>query len=109
MLKNQIKIGKKVFTVKGEFLPMLRRYKNNKLAKVGYLINCSFCNKELVKEKESFHICSIACKDDFWNKIDPRKRNRNGKNRISDTVNYVSKEHHWSDDDLHDCEYHNKQ
>lgn len=107
MLDNQIKIGKKVWTVNSAYIHLLKRYKHNKKAKVGTVINCSFCKKEFIKEKESYHICSTACKDDFWNKIDPRKRNNNGRNRGQQQ--YILKEPYWSDDDLAGCDYHNKE
>src|SRR5690606_39311056 len=98
MLQNQIKIGKKVFTVKDEYLHWLKRYNHNKKVKVEGKINCVICSKEILKHKPSYVFCSIVCKDDFWNKIDPRKRNNNGKNRGQQHYN----EKHWCDDDLSD-------
>ena len=104
MLHNQIKIGKKVFTVKGEYLNWLRHYKLNKSTKVGSQITCVVCQTKIEKTKPPYVFCGMVCKDDFWNKIDPRKRNNNGRNRGQ--KHYVTK--HWCDDDLADCDYHNK-
>ena len=84
---------------------MLKSYKRNKDEPVGAEIECPVCKTNFIKKKDSHAFCCIPCKDDFWNKVDPRKRNNNGKNRGQ---LYISKEPYWCDDDLADCEYHNK-
>ena len=75
MLENQIKIGKKLFTVNSKYVNWLKKYKQNKKTNVGSNVNCVVCSKEMIKKRESYVFCGLQCKDDFWNKIDPRKRN----------------------------------
>jgi len=105
MLGNQIKIGKKIFTVKKDYLKILRLYKGNKKAAIGVIIKCPSCGLEFKKGKDSHAFCGHPfCKDDFWNKIDPRKRNNNGKNRGQ----RYTVTRHWCDNDMGDCEHHSK-
>ena len=122
MLHNQIKIGKKLFTVKGEYVNWLKKYKHNKTIIVGKKLNCVVCGKEIIKEKQSYVFCGLQCKDDFWNKIDPRKRNskrvsavnrrRNEWLKGSDNhkTSYDNRNENWctQGDDLEACGYHNK-
>ena len=53
---------------------METRYKSNKEAKVGTLIECAFCGKEIKKKSYQSQFCSNKgsgnCKDRFWNRMD---------------------------------------
>lgn len=75
MLRNQIKIGKRVVCVNKAHISMLVAYKHNKKLPINTTIKCCVCNTEFVKAKDNHVFCNIeTCKDSFWNKIDPRKR-----------------------------------
>ena len=107
MQKNQIRIGGRLFTVKKEYVSMLSQYKKSKQIEVGENINCVVCSSEFTKKKASYVFCSLQCKDDFWNKIDPRKRNsKRGKTQYNNADHY----HDWCTrgDDMEACDYHNK-
>ena len=120
---NQIKIGKKVYTVKKEHVHLLNHYFYNEKAKVGGEIQCISCETKFIKKLPNHKFCGdLQCKDAFWNKIDCRKRNRNGKNgsslstkeieinkrlsnNSSDKESYIN-EYEWNDWSSQD--YHNK-
>lgn len=103
--KGQIIIGKRLFTVNSNYINMLEHYKTNKTSDVGMRINCSTCGVEMIKTKAAYVFCGLQCKDDFWNKIDPRKRNSKRSSNVD--RNY---EEHWATqgDDWESCGYHNK-
>jgi hypothetical protein len=115
MLSNQIKIGKKIYTVKKEYVNWLKKYKHNKKVEVGGSINCVVCDIEMTKKKASYVFCGTQCKDDFWNKIDPRKRNskrvyNRSKVISNNSQSYKDSEGDWctQGDDMEACDYHNK-
>lgn len=58
-------------------------YDNTKSAKIGDRISCPTCGKSIVKKTKDHAFCSNGrskgagnCKDGYWNKVDPVKRNR---------------------------------
>lgn len=111
---NQIIIGRKLFTVQKRFVDWLKKYKRNKKIGVGIEICCVVCDKIMIKKKESYVFCGILCKDDFWNKIDPRKRNSKRVSKKNKAINeYLyppSPDDHWctQGDDMEYNDYHNK-
>jgi hypothetical protein len=117
MLENQIKIGKKLFTVNSKYVNWLKKYKQNKKTNVGSNVNCVVCSKEMIKKRESYVFCGLQCKDDFWNKIDPRKRNSKRVSAVNRRRNEwlkgsdnTSTNEDWctQGDDMEACGYHNK-
>lgn len=59
------------------------KYNFAKIALVGESIECPVCEKVLIKKTKDHVFCSNGrtkgagnCKDGYWNKVDPKKRNR---------------------------------
>jgi uncharacterized CHY-type Zn-finger protein len=45
-------------------------YKNNKMAKVGDMIECPVCHTKFIKKQYSQAFCCLHCKDKFHNRHD---------------------------------------
>ena len=58
---------------------MKNQYKINKESKVGELYKCPSCGTEFVKKHYQQAFCKskpkTVCKDKYWNKVTPHKRN----------------------------------
>jgi len=55
------------------------KYKSSKSAKVGELCVCPACNSDFIKEHYQQAFCKskgkTVCKDKYWNRVTPNKRN----------------------------------
>ena len=70
-------------SAKADNVRMVGRYSYAKNVQIGSDIVCPVCGKVLIKKTKDHVFCSNGrnkgagnCKDAYWNKIDPKKRNR---------------------------------
>ena len=56
-------------------LMMSKLYLIAEESKVGARIKCPACSRELTKKSYQHKFCGTKCKDRYWNRVDPRKRN----------------------------------